>query len=198
MSISASLRKKEGVVKYIAFWGHDHQNGEFSQWFASPFTFTINAVHTNLLKSLADILKAHNTGIDLDIISGKQFSTAEHFMMAGKAILFDVSCLDNILIASTPKQVKFAGRKVKNFNQAVWDSVNTVWVAIGNYLKFTQHINLRALLKSTGTDILIEASPLDKIWGVGLPPSSALLKTPSKWQGENRLGDALMMVRTLL
>jgi ribA/ribD-fused uncharacterized protein len=198
MSLSAILRTKDGIVQYVAFWGHDFPNGQLSQWYPSPFTFTISDVDSTLLKSIGDILKKRNIVINFGLISGKLFLTAEHFMMAGKAMLFDTSCIGNIMAATNPKTVKNAGRKVKNFNQSVWDSVNILWVAIGNYLKFTQHVHLKTFLKNTGDRILIEASPFDTIWGVGLPPNSELLRTPSSWKGENRLGDALMIVRSLI
>lgn len=196
-SHSADLREKGGNVLYIAFWGHDGNNGWLSQWYPSPFTFTLNAVHKTLLQNLAHILSTHSISINLDLISGKEFLTAEHFMMTGKALLFDTNSLHDIISAQNPKQVKAAGRNVKNFNQDIWDKVNVIWVTIGNYLKFTQHDNLKKLLTGTGTKVLIEASPLDKIWGVGLAPTSHLLKTPKNWKGENRLGDALMTVRQL-
>ena len=198
MSLSADLRKKCGIVQYVAFWGHNDLNGALSQWYSSPFTFTVGNVHPTLLKSLAEILAKHNIVVDFGLISGKLFLTAEHFMMVGKAVLFDPECISGIVGATGPRAVKNVGRKVKNFNQAIWDSVNTMWVAIGNYLKFTQNVHLKTFLKNTGDHVLIEASSLDTIWGVGLPPTSELLQSPSSWKGENRLGDALMIVRSLI
>jgi len=197
-SYSTNLREKGGNILYIAFWGHDSDNGWLSQWYPSPFTFTQDSVHKTLLQTLEHILSTHAMTLNFDLISGQKFLTAEHFMMAGKALLFDTNSLHDIISAKNPNQVKVAGRKVKNFNQDIWNDVNVIWVAIGNYLKFTQHDNLKKLLKGTGTKVLIEASPLDKIWGVGLSPTSHLLKTPKNWKGENRLGDALMTVRQLI
>ena len=197
-SYSSDLRKKGDCVSYVAFWGHERRNGWLSQWFPSSITFTSDTVPEILLKSLATVLAKHSIAINLDLISGRKFLTAEHLMMIGKSLLFDTSSIDGIISAETPQQVKTAGRQVKNFDQVIWDDVNVIWVVIGNYLKFTQHANLKQLLEGTGTKVLIEASPHDNIWGVGLAPDSSLLGTPTNWKGENRLGDALMTVRTLI
>ena len=97
--------------------------------------------------------------------------------------------------ATTPKVAKELGRKVKNFDPKIWDSNKLNIVSKGNYLKFTQNKELCGYLISTSNKMLIEASPYDKIWGVGLTASDPRILDTSKWRGENLLGKVLIIVR---
>lgn len=117
-------------------------------------------------------------------------------MMAAKAELFrDQENRDKILKCSDPKQIKALGRQVWGFKQAVWDKFKYPIVLNGNWCKFSQNQMLREMLLSTGNSVLVEASPYDNIWGIGLSGSFAEAKNPQKWRGENLLGFALMEVR---
>lgn len=129
----------------------------------------------------------------------KVFSTAEQFMMHGKAILFDdKSIAEQILNTSDPKKQKALGRQVKGFKEDVWNVHKFDVVVKGNLLKFTQNESLKNQLLATGDKILVEGSPYDKIWGVGLKWDDPKILNESNWQGENLLGKALMVVRKRL
>lgn len=131
------------------------------------------------------------------------FRSAEHvyccmeqFMMANKAELFeDENIRQQILKSSDPKQIKALGRKVKNFDEKTWNEVKYSIVLNGNFLKFTQDPKLRDFLLSTNDHILAEASPYDRIWGIGMDEKHEHAQIPVKWKGQNLLGFALMEVR---
>lgn len=120
----------------------------------------------------------------------------EQFMMAAKAQLFgDQERHSQILATTDPNAMKRLGRKVRNFDDSIWDRVKYSIVLNGNYCKFHQVPALRDFLLSTGDRVLVEASPYDKIWGIQLGESDERAKHPSAWQGQNLLGFALMEVR---
>lgn len=163
-------------VKFIYFWGHQPQkNGEigkscFSQWFEISFKH-----------------------------DGNVYKTAEHWMMAEKARLFkDEEILLKILNSNSAGEVKKLGRKIKNFNEEVWNENKFDIVVRGNYLKFEQNNKLSEFLLSTNDRIIVEASPYDAIWGIGMLATDENSENPAKWKGENLLGYALMKVRDLL
>ena len=120
----------------------------------------------------------------------------EQYMMASKAQLFgDEEIRKEILKCSDPKQIKALGRKVRGFDQKVWDKFKYAIVLLGNWCKFSQNRYLQEFLLSTGDSVLVEASPYDAIWGIRLAASSPEAKDPMKWRGQNLLGFALMEVR---
>jgi len=127
------------------------------------------------------------------------YYTAEHYMMAGKAILFeDQEAFNDILKEKNPKAVKNIGRRVKNFYQDDWEKNRFNIVVQGNYLKFSQNSLLREYLLSTENKIIVEASPYDRIWGVGMTQDDKKINDPQAWKGLNLLGFALMEVRDKL
>ena len=159
--------------EYLLFWGHTpSKDGTitktcFSQWFVAPFT-----------------------------VDGIIYPTAEHWMMAGKAKLFsDNETLQEILVAPDPKSAKALGRKVQCFKEDVWLANARRIVTEGNIAKFSQNEDLKSFLLATGTQVLVEASPYDRIWGIGLGAEDPKAKNPSTWQGQNLLGFALMDAR---
>ena len=87
------------------------------------------------------------------------------------------------------------GRKVKNFDEKKWNETKYSIVFAGNLLKFSQDENLKDFLLSTKNDIIVEASPYDKIWGMGMSADDEFVENPTRWKGENLLGFALMEVR---
>lgn len=120
----------------------------------------------------------------------------EQYMMAEKARVFgDREIHTEIMKSASPKEIKALGRKVRNFDKTIWDTVKHSVVLNGNYYKFTQNDGMRDFLLSTGDKILVEASPLDKIWGIGLAADHDNARHPAAWKGENLLGFALMEVR---
>jgi ribA/ribD-fused uncharacterized protein len=164
------------AVKYIFFWGHSNKNGEevgkfiFSQWYPSPFT-----------------------------VDGTDYKTAEHWMMAQKAILFgDKEIADKILKAEKPGEVKELGRKIKDFDEKMWDERKYEIVKAGSIHKFQQNKKFQEFLLHTGDRILVEASPTDAVWGIGLPQDAKSIEDPNTWKGLNLLGFALMEARDFL
>lgn len=127
------------------------------------------------------------------------YTCAEQYMMAEKARLFEDKEIETqIMQASDPKTMKALGKKVKNFDQAIWDKAKYSIVLNGNYYKFAQNKEMRDFLLSTGDQILVEASPLDTIWGIGMTEDDPKANDPVKWKGKNLLGFALMEVRNEL
>ncbi|GAB2815481.1 NADAR family protein [Streptomyces daliensis] len=162
--------------KYLYFWGHRPRRdgsagkGCLSQWWPAPFT--------------AD---------------GVEYATAEHWMMAGKARLFgDADAERRAIAAPHPRQAKSAGRTVRGFDEGVWERERFGIVVEGSVRKFGQHEELREFLLGTHGRVLVEASPLDRVWGVGLPADDERVRDPAQWRGENLLGFALMAARTRL
>lgn len=130
---------------------------------------------------------------------GVKYCCAEQYMMAEKARLFgDEAVLADILRTCDPRRMKALGRKVRGFEQAVWEARCREIVVAGNLAKFGQDPGLREYLLATGERVLVEASPLDRIWGIGLGKSNPEAQEPLKWRGKNLLGFALMAVRDQL
>lgn len=164
------------ALSFRFFWGHRPPAGGgvgascLSQWYPSPFT-----------------------------AEGQRYATAEHFMMAGKARLFgDDKTVDAILGAPDPGRVKALGRRVAGFDEATWERHRYDIVVAGNLAKFGQHDRLRGFLLATGDDVLVEASPLDTVWGIGIAAGDPRAEHPIDWPGLNLLGFALMDVRAAL
>ena len=152
---------------FVFFWGPEHQNGEFSNWYPSPF------VHDEI-----------------------EYNCAEQFMMHKKAILFgDTEVAGLIMEQTDPKKQKFLGRQVRGFDQQQWMNVCVDVMVPGLVSKFTQDEDLLRIILETKDAILVEASPLDKIWGIGMDRKDPDATDPTKWKGLNLLGDALMRAR---
>ncbi|MFE1773818.1 NADAR family protein [Streptomyces sp. NPDC059008] len=162
--------------KYVHFWGHSpRRDGSlgascFSQWWPSPFT-----------------------------VDGVRYATAEHWMMAGKARLFgDADAERGAIAAGHPKQAKSYGRKVRGFDEETWQRHRYGLVVEGSLHKFGQDADLREFLLGTNSRVLVEASPLDRIWGIGLAADDERAMDPARWRGLNLLGFALMEARQRL
>ena len=154
----------------LFFWKEDEENGCFSNWFPKPF-----------------------------IIDDFEYLFVEQYMMAQKAKLFhDAKSYTAILRASTPWQCKELGKQVTPFDPAAWDAVKYDVVKTANKAKYEQNPELLAKLTETGNSILAEASPKDKIWGIGLDAAAAAETSPAEWSGQNLLGKILMELRSEL
>ena len=142
-------------------------NGIYSQWYPSPMT-----------------------------IDGIEYNSCEQYMMHQKAITFkDYDIADEILEEDNPRNQKSLGRQIKGFDKTKWDAVCLDIVYKGNINKFTQNTSLLKLLKQTGDRIMVEASPVDKIWGIGMAENDKGVEDESNWKGLNLLGKALNMVK---
>ena len=132
-------------------------------------------------------------------IDGVEYNTAEQYMMAKKALLFgDYEILAEIMSTKNPATQKDCGKRVKNFNKEVWETYCRKYVYDGNYAKFTQNPKMLAELMATGDKEIVEASPEDKIWGIGLDENNPLAWDKDTWKGTNWLGIAIMEVRAKL
>ena len=132
-------------------------------------------------------------------VEGRRFATAEHYMMFRKAELFgDHEMAAKVLEAPTPRDAKSLGRKVRGFNEAQWLAHREEIVFTANLAKFTQNPALRSFLHRTAPDILVEASPMDAIWGIGASAEDPRAAEPGEWPGLNLLGFALVKVREQL
>lgn len=132
-------------------------------------------------------------------VNGIIFNCSEQGMMYEKAILFkDFDIAERILKTSDPKKIKEFGRKVKNFDYKKWDDNKQKIVFTHNFAKFSQNQNLKDALFNTGNKILVEASPYDKIWGIGLRKTDPLAQNKTTWKGLNLLGYIITDVRDKL
>lgn len=163
-------------MKFLFFWGHQKSKSGaitsscFSQWWTQNFK-----------------------------VDGVNYPTAEHYMMAEKARLFnDKDAEQRILNAKSPGEAKKTGREVLGFDQETWEKNRFDIVVKGNYHKFNQNQELKTFLLNTKQRVLVEASPVDRIWGIGLSQDHEFAKIPVKWKGLNLLGFALMEVREML
>lgn len=171
----ADFVSRGNKVKYVFFWGHREKGSNiskscFSQWYDCSFEE-----------------------------GGKEFITAEHYMMYHKAMLFgDSHVSKKVLLASNPGAAKALGREVSGFNQSLWNKKRFEIVVNANLAKFSQNERLSAFLAKTGDRVLVEASPVDKVWGIGLAQDDPTSGHPNSWKGLNLLGFALMEVRDRL
>lgn len=163
------------AMKFIYFWGNTAKGEEitkacFSQWYESAFT-----------------------------VDGVTYKTAEHWMMAKKALLFgDEEVFNKIIQSNKPGEAKALGREVRNYSEERWLKHRYAIVVEGNIHKFGKHPALRDFLLSTGSRILVEASPVDQIWGIGMAQDHKDIADPHAWHGPNLLGFALMETRDYL
>jgi len=128
---------------------------------------------------------------------GIKFNCVEQYMMAAKAMLFsDTVTHHDIMKQTDPRNMKALGRRVKGYNDMEWDYFKENIVFRGLLCKFSQNPDLRIELLSTGNKMLVEASPYDRVWGIGFGEAEALANK-SKW-GENLLGKLLTEVKFML
>lgn len=127
---------------------------------------------------------------------GVIYTSAEKYMMAKKAEVFeDYEIQEKILKSNNPRDIKALGRKIKNFTEEKWNEHKIPIVAQGSYLKFTQNKSLLDEMMEDKDLILVEASPYDRIWGIGLAPDNDDVLDINKWNGQNLLGVCLTLAR---
>lgn len=134
------------------------------------------------------------------VVDGKYYWCTEQYMMAKKAELFnDFEIQEKIMKSLDQREIKSLGRKIRNFNDSVWDKNKVQIVYDGNIAKYQTNKDLQIYLLNQKNKILVEASPYDKIWGIGLgKENSKIIENPNNWQGLNLLGFTLMAVRDAL
>lgn len=152
---------------FVFFWKPDQPNGYLGNWFNAPF-------HAN----------------------GIHFYTSEHYMMYHKALLMGDQEIANAIIQNPdPSTAKKLGSRVKPWNEEIWIRERCRIMYEACYAKFSAHLGLRNLLIATGDAVIAEASPLDKIWGIGIGVTNKDSANPQQWKGLNLLGKVLMKVR---
>ncbi|BFM48196.1 NADAR family protein [Marinomonas sp. THO17] len=130
-------------------------------------------------------------------IEGTTFNSAEQYMMYKKAILFnDQNAAGLILSSDDPKQQKAIGRLIKNYDDTIWESHREEIVYTGNEAKFSQNPKFMKKLLKTAPSLLVESSPVDTIWGVGLHKTDPLILEQKNWKGLNLLGKILTQLRS--
>lgn len=153
---------------FIFFWGDE---SPFSNWY-QPNTFTHNGV---------------------------EYNCSEQYMMHMKASAFaDAEVAQLIMEQPLPRQQKMLGREVRGFDSGIWMSICQPLMVDGLVSKFTQDDLLQEYILSTGDKILVEASPYDKIWGIGLTEDNPLAWDKATWEGLNLLGEVLMKARDVI
>lgn len=127
---------------------------------------------------------------------GVQYNCVEKYMMHQKAVLMnDSETAQLILQTNDPRKMKALGRKVRGWDQDLWDEHKADIATRGCRAKFTQNDDLAEMLLATGTKTLVEAAHYDKVWGIGLRATDPLATKPDQWPGQNILGKCLMQVR---
>jgi ribA/ribD-fused uncharacterized protein len=157
-------------MSWIFFWGENKEYGQFSNFFPSEFT-----------------------------VDGVKYNCSEQYFMKKKQELFDKSnekLSKEILQEQNPKKIKEYGRKVKNFNEDLWNLHKYKIMLDANYHKYSQNPQLLQMLLNSKDSILVEASPFDRIWGIGYNKKNAL-ENKNNW-GQNLLGKVLMELRSKL
>lgn len=133
------------------------------------------------------------------VVGGIAFNCAEQYMMYAKAMLFgDRDAAERILVAESPREQQAIGRTVRGFDESVWMLFREGIVFAGNYARFDQNADQRELLFATRGTTLVEASPHDRVWGIGLAADDPRANDRAQWQGLNLLGEALTRVREAL
>jgi ribA/ribD-fused uncharacterized protein len=167
---------REARFEFLFFWGHRPNDPSvigkecLSQWFPSPF-----------------------------VVDGITYATAEHFMMVSKARMFgDADAEAAILRTRDPARAKELGRAVRGFDERAWREQRVSIVVAASVAKFGQNSALREFLLGTNDRVLVEASPRDRIWGIGLAADDPRALDPYSWRGLNLLGFALMEARERL
>ena len=129
-------------------------------------------------------------------IGGIKYNTCEQYMMHQKALLFeDEEVANAIMREPNPREQKALGRKIRNFDDQKWKQNCMRIVYEANLAKFTQNQELKAALLSTRDRILVEASPKDFIWGIGMHYDDEGVDNPANWKGTNLLGQAITLVK---
>lgn len=127
----------------------------------------------------------------------KMFNFSEQCFMYQKALLFnDFGVAEQILDETDVRKIKALGRKVKDFDNELWDKHKEDFMYNACYAKFSQNDELKDFLLNTGNREIVEASPVDNIWGIGFSSDNAM-ENINKW-GQNLLGKVLMKVREVL
>ena len=130
-------------------------------------------------------------------LKGIRFDSSEKAFMYCKAMLFnDKEIAEMILKSKSVKECKRLGRKVRNYDDKIWNENKEKYMRIILFKKFSSDEKLKNMLLNTGNKIIVECAPFDKEWGIGIDVDD--LMAGKKWKGKNKLGKVLMIVRELI
>lgn len=161
------LAEKLAKNHIICFHNPDEDNAYLSNWYYSEFIF-------NNIK----------------------FSSMEQYMMYSKAILFnDFEIANQILSTNNFRTIKALGRRVRGFEDSIWDENKLNIIYNGLYAKFSQNLDLKNQLLNTNNKLLVECAVKDKIWASGMSMKDSDRFRPYLYSGTNYLGQLLMKVR---
>lgn len=155
---------------HVFFWG-----SIFSNWHPCEFEFDDKEFGTHKFKN-----------------------TEQAFMWLKAKYFQDEETAEEILVNPNPRTSKKLGRKVKGFDDEKWAMVSYVYMIAVNASKYIQNEDLKQTLFSTAGKQLVEASPFDKIWGIGISKDDDDCLDEHKWKGMNLLGKALDVVRDII
>eukprot|EP00397_Hematodinium_sp_SG-2012_P049386 GEMP01056942.1.p1 GENE.GEMP01056942.1~~GEMP01056942.1.p1 ORF type:complete len:261 (+),score=44.99 GEMP01056942.1:56-784(+) len=176
--------KPAANAKVLGFYGHKEgkQYAEFSNFFPHAFAFTLPSY-------------CQKPGFPADV--EVQFSEAA-IMLSKAALMGDLDTFHQIMKASTPGKAKQLGRQVKPWDEALWIThiEETAFHVVSQ--KFESSPRLRGVLLGTGNKHLAEMTANDQMWGTGVHLGTPEASDPSKWEGRNVLGNALMQARTFI
>jgi ribA/ribD-fused uncharacterized protein len=163
------IHNPNNYTKYTFFW-----SGPFSNWADAPM-----------------------------IIDGITYNCCEQYMMLKKALTFpeheiNYEIADRIMETTQPREQKALGREVRGFEMNRWGTVARDIVFRGNLAKYTQNKDMFDYLMETAGTLLVEASPMDKVWGIGLDARTAAITPIGQWEGKNWLGQVLTEIRDTL
>ncbi len=158
------------MERIICFHNPGEEYGWLSNWYPSDFT-----------------------------VDGVKFSSIEQYMMYKKAETFgDEDIKAQVMEIENTAKIKALGRRVKKYNNTVWNGVRQIVVYNGLYAKYSQNAELRDMLLKTGNNMLAECAVNDKIWAIGISMKDEDRFDMRKWKGQNLLGFATMLVRERL
>ena len=161
-------KRKAEHPEFIGFWHEYDEYGCLSNWYNAEFEY-----------------------------AGKHFVSVEQFMMYHKLLTFrQYDLADQVMKTIDPAEAKKIGRThFDNFDDRLWTRISSTIVKRGVRAKFVQNPDLMEELLSTGNAVLAECSPYDKVWGIGLAPDDERVYDTRKWDGKNKLGRILMILR---
>ena len=170
--------------KFTFFW---ETESPFSQWHPAKF------IAPSYLWSMEDFYPALQKVVFAEQLA---FTSAEQYMMYAKAVIFmDIEAAKAIIKESDPRKIKALGRGIKGFNDDIWTACRYRIVYLANKCKFAQNEPLKQALLATKDTTLVEASPYDKIWGIGLTKDDPKAQKRATWEGLNLLGEVLTALR---
>ena len=184
-TLKKQWRQKRSKCDVLGFYGHGTkaQYACFSNFHRGAFSFDLPG---SFIES----------GFPSPILCG---FAEKAIMICKAAAMGDRASFDRIARATSPAQCKTLGRRVAPFDAALWSTIVCGVAREVVLQKFTKVDGIATVLLGTGTRVIAEAAPSDRLWGIGIAVSEpAVFAVPAKWRGANILGWALMEARDVL